>query len=300
MDTAEVEVFLVLADELHFGRTAERLYLTQPQVSRLVARLERRVGGALFERTTRRVRLTPLGEQLLSGLRSGYDQITTTLEVARATSQGIRGLLRVGFTVTTPSEPLTRLVEAFEARHPECQVTLHEHSMTEDDWDLWRPLRCGESDAMLYWQAVDGEPDLTCGPVIIWLDRVLLVARDHRLAARESVSAEELAHERVFQQPPSFPSAVMDAISPPVTPSGQPIPRTEPIRSFHELLSLVARGRCVHPTVTGDVQYQREDIAAVPIYDLPPMPLGLIWCTAHENARIRALAAAADAVEMSR
>jgi hypothetical protein len=131
--------------------------------------------------------------------------------------------------------------------------------------------------------------------VITWLDRVLLVARGHRLAARESVSAEELAHERVFQQPPSFPPAVMDAISPPVTPSGRPIPRTEPIRSFHEVLSLVARGRMVHPTVTGAFPYRRDDIVAVPLHDLPPLPLGLVWCTAHENARIRALAAIAAA-----
>ena len=56
MDTAEIEVFLVLAEELHFGRTAERLRLPQPRVSRLVAALERRAGGALFERTSRRVR----------------------------------------------------------------------------------------------------------------------------------------------------------------------------------------------------------------------------------------------------
>ncbi|MBO0806882.1 MAG: LysR family transcriptional regulator, partial [Actinobacteria bacterium] len=55
MDASEIEVFLALAEELHFGRTAERLRLPQSRVSRLVASLERRVGGALFERTTRRV-----------------------------------------------------------------------------------------------------------------------------------------------------------------------------------------------------------------------------------------------------
>lgn len=88
MDTAEIEVFLVFAEELHFGRTAERLPLTQSQVSRLAARLERRAGGALFERTTRRVRLTPLGEQLRGGLQPGYAQITATLEAARAASRG--------------------------------------------------------------------------------------------------------------------------------------------------------------------------------------------------------------------
>ena len=67
MDTAEIEVFLVLAEELHFGRTAELLHMPQPRVSRLVSALERRIGGALFERTSRRVRLTPLGQQLEIG-----------------------------------------------------------------------------------------------------------------------------------------------------------------------------------------------------------------------------------------
>jgi DNA-binding transcriptional LysR family regulator len=56
MDTAEIEVFLTLAEELHFGRTAERLRMLQPRVSRLVSALEHRVGGVLFERTSRRVR----------------------------------------------------------------------------------------------------------------------------------------------------------------------------------------------------------------------------------------------------
>jgi DNA-binding transcriptional LysR family regulator len=64
MDTEEIEVFLTLAEELHFGRTAVRLRLPQPRVSRLVAALERRVGGMLFERTSRSVRLTAAGERL--------------------------------------------------------------------------------------------------------------------------------------------------------------------------------------------------------------------------------------------
>jgi len=64
MTLAQAEAFLVLCDELHFGRTAERLFLSQARVSRLIASLEAEVGGALFERTSRRVRITPLGEQL--------------------------------------------------------------------------------------------------------------------------------------------------------------------------------------------------------------------------------------------
>lgn len=295
MDTAEVEAFLVLAEELHFGRTAERLLLPQPRVSRLIARLERRAGGALFDRTNRRVRLTPLGEQLRAQLEPAYAQLTAAVDSARAAARGVTGQLRVGFTATTPGEPLTSLVQAFEQRHPDCQVTLHEHAITEGNWDMWRSLRDGESDALLYWNDMD-QPDLTAGPVITWIDRVLLVARGHRLAGRESVSVEELACERTMQRPPSLPQDVMDMLIPPVTPSGRPIPRTEPVQSMHELVSLVARGRIVHPTGAGIPVARRTDITQIPISDLPPIPMGLIWCTAHENARIRALAATAAAI----
>lgn len=295
MDTAEIEVFLVLAEELHFGRTAERLHLPQPRVSRLVAALERRVGGALFERTSRRVRLTPLGEQLQDQLRPGYAQLTAAIDDARAAARGTTGLLRIGFTVTTGGEALTRLVDAFETRHRDCRVTLVEHQARPGDWDVWAPLRRGESDVLVDWLAVD-EPDLTAGPAIDYRARVLAVARQHRLAGRESVSAEELALEQVARLPPSFPRAQGDAIIPPRTPSGRPIPRTEPVHSFHELPSLVARGQIVHPTATGVSLLHRDDIVLIPICDLPPMPLGLIWCTAHYNARIDALAATARSI----
>jgi len=140
VDTAEIEVFLVLAEELHFGRTAERLHLSQPRVSRLVAILERRVGGTLFERTSRRVRLTPLGEQVRGQLGSGYARLTAAIDDARIAAGGITGVLRIGFTVTTVCEALTRLVDAFETRYRDCQVTMLEHRVhPPDDWDVWGP-----------------------------------------------------------------------------------------------------------------------------------------------------------------
>jgi DNA-binding transcriptional LysR family regulator len=288
MDLGRIEAFLALSEELHFGQAAQRLFVSQPMMSRRIASLERDIGGALFERTSRRVRLTPLGSQLRRQLQPGYAQMQAAIDDARGAARGMTGQLRVGFTATTPSEPLNRLVKAFEKCHPDCRITLCEHPMTEGDWDVWGPLRRGESDVLVYWGAVD-DPVLTAGPVIGYLDRVLLVARGHRLAGRAQVSADELAGERVAQRPPTFPEALMDAMVPSFTPSGQPIPRTESVHSFHEMMSLVARGRMVHPTVTGVALARRDDIVAVPLAGLPPVPLGLIWRTAHENARIRAL-----------
>jgi DNA-binding transcriptional LysR family regulator len=284
MDTAEIEVFLVLCEELHFNRTADRLRMPQPRVSRLVAALEHRVGGALFERTSRRVRLTPLGERLLDQVQPAYARLTAALADARTAARETTGVLRIGFTATASSEPLTRLVEAFEARS-------HRHAVMDvvSNFDPYSALRRGELDVLVNWLAVD-EPDLTAGPAIAYQDRVLAVARTDPLAARPSVSVEDLAGRDVALMIPGFPRALYDAIIPPRTPSGRDIPRTQPVRSIHELVSLVARGRIVHPTAAGIPMLGRDDITLVPITDLPPLPLGLIWVTAHDNARIRALA----------
>jgi DNA-binding transcriptional LysR family regulator len=285
MDTAEIEVFLVLAEELHFGRTAERLRLPQPRVSRLIASLERQVGGSLFERTSRRVRLTPLGQQLESRLRPAYAQLIAALDEARVAARQAAGDIRIGFSPTSNMEVLTWLVEAHETRNPGCEAVLEVVS----NFDPYSALRRGELDVLVNWLAVD-EHDLTVGPVLEQRDRVLAVAAHDPLATRPSVSVEDLADREVAQMTPPFPPALYDAIAPPRTPSGRVIRRSAPARSIHELVSLIARGQVVWPTASGIPMFVRDDIALVPIKDLPPLPLGLIWCTAHDNARIQALA----------
>jgi DNA-binding transcriptional LysR family regulator len=117
----QARTFLVLADELHFGRAAQRLGLSQPRVSRLISALEREA-GALFDRTTRRVRLTPLGTRLRDGWRPAYAQLLAAFDDARAAARRPEGTLRIGFTLTTGGNALTRLVRAFTAAYPGCDV----------------------------------------------------------------------------------------------------------------------------------------------------------------------------------
>lgn len=147
MDLDQIETFLVLAEELHFGRASERLHVSQPMVSRRLTAFEAQIGGALFERTSRRVRLTPLGEELYSALAPAHRQLTSAIGHARTVATGVTGELRLGCVVTAPSEPLAMLLEAFETQHPECKVTLREHLIVGDEWDIFGPLRRGESDA---------------------------------------------------------------------------------------------------------------------------------------------------------
>lgn len=292
MDMTQVRTFLVLADELHFGRAAERLGLSQPRVSRLISALEREAGGALFDRTTRRVRLTPLGTRLRDGWQPAYGQLLATMEDARTAARRTGGTLRVGFTLTTGGTALTRLVRSFTASYPGCDVQLRETGLQ----DLYGTLRRDEIDVLIGWLAVN-EPDLTAGPAIEHRARALAVSRDHPLVARGSASAEDLADYEMASAPPS---ALFDAIVPPRTPSGRPVRRTRAVGGLHETLALVASGQVVHPTVAGLPLAQRGDIVLLPLTGLPPLRVGPIWCTAHENARIRALADIAAACRQTR
>lgn len=285
MTLAQAEAFLTLAEELHFGRTAQLLHLSPARVSRLIATLEIEVGGQLFERTSRRVRISPLGELLRDRLSAAMELFESGLEEARAMARGKSGVLRVGFTATTRSDGVSRMIAAFESLHRDCEVREREVPLM----DPYTPLRTNEIDVLCNWLALD-EPDMTAGPVIELQPRVLAVAESHRFAKRASISIEELGGEPVCE-PTGLPQALWEAVVPHATPSGVEIPRTVEVQTPNEIFALVARGKIVHPTVrAAQTLYPRAGVIFVPISDMPPLLLGLIWVTAHENNRIRALA----------
>src|SRR4051812_27496993 len=97
METRKLECFVAVAHELHFGRAAERLFMTQSTVSDAVRSLEKEFGGALFERTSRRVALTPLGATLLRDIEPTLIALTATIEDIRRRAHGEQGELKVGY-----------------------------------------------------------------------------------------------------------------------------------------------------------------------------------------------------------
>ena len=286
MELADVEAFLVLAEELHFNRTAERMFVSPARVTQRIQALEREIGGALFTRTSRRVSLTPLGEQLRRDLAPPYEALAAAVDAARSAARSPAGHLRIGFTATTAGTPLDRLVAAFEQAQPGCTVSLHEVPF----FDPTSALRNAEVDVLVNW-LVD-EPDLTCGPAIAEYPRALAVAADHPLAGRPSVSAEVLGDYAVPRWTLATP--LLKHVVPDTTPSGREVRRhPTAVRTFAEGLSLVARGQAVHPTFAPLAARIGNDIVLVPIDDLPPMKLGPLWCAAYENARILAFGAVA-------
>ncbi|MEV6377300.1 LysR family transcriptional regulator [Micromonospora musae] len=292
LERYEVETFLALADELHFGRTAERLRLTTGRVSHVIKRLERRIGAPLFARTSRVVRLAPIGRQLADDLRPLVAGIEDALARAVDAGRGVTGTLRVAFLGEWTAPVLLKAVAVFSERHPDCAVEVREVQLFNS-----RPsLVDGSVDVLVAAYPFDG---MATGPVLLTEDRVLAVPAGHPLATTESVSLEVLADHPVVQYPAATSDGFKRDRTPDHTPSGRPVPKGPAGNTFSEMLSLVAVGRGVLPVGEHTRRYYpRPDVAYVPIHDAPPIRRGPVWVESNTTARVREFVrAAADSVE---
>lgn len=118
--------FVAVAEELHFGRAARSLHMTQPPLTQGIAQLERLLGARLFERTKRSVRLTPAGDALLPAARELLARAQGLPAQARAAAGGELGRLRLAFVSTVGFALLPQWLRAFRARHPQVQMELIE------------------------------------------------------------------------------------------------------------------------------------------------------------------------------
>jgi DNA-binding transcriptional LysR family regulator len=285
VELRDIEIFLTLAEELHFGRTAERLHVSQARISQAIGRQERRLGAPLFDRGNRRaVGLTAVGRQLRDDLRPVYAGLRDSLERARLVAQGSTAVLRVGM-LPINGHDLRPYWDTFRSRHPHWKL----RSRYAPFVDPFAGLRRGDVDVLVTWLPVE-EPDLTVGPVLFAEPRVLAVVSEHELDGRSSVSLEMISH---FQFPGigSAPAYWVDSYLPPHTPKGRPIERGPLVRNNDEALALAGTGEIVVPYPRHMIRYGvRPDIAYLPIRDIDAISYALVWQSKSENDLIRALA----------
>lgn len=287
LEARELECFLVLGEELHFGRTAERLYLSQSRVSQLLRSLESRIGARLVERTSRRVRLTPLGASLRDELAPAYTALLDAVEAARARARGVDGVLRIGF-VGSLDEELAGLVRAFERDHPGCEVRTVEVPLA----DPFGQVRSGDVDAAIVLAPVL-EPGLVSGPAFSEAPLSLAVPARHPLADRPSVPAEDLAGHPLIRIAGPAPRYWREAQSPATTPGGRAIPSGPAVGTIQEALALVAAGRGAMPLCVPTARrHARGDVVFVPLTGLPDSALTLVRHRDRATARVRAFAQA--------
>jgi len=121
-------LFLLVADELHFGRAARRARLAQPALSRQIRDLEQQLGFPLFERTSRHVAITPAGEAFRADAAAVLAALRASVDAGRLVASGARGRLRIGYSTTAMLTVLPHLVRSYQRRYPDVRLVLRELS----------------------------------------------------------------------------------------------------------------------------------------------------------------------------
>jgi DNA-binding transcriptional LysR family regulator len=262
--------FVAVAEELHFGRAAERMAVSQPALSRQIADLEQQLGVQLLERTSRQVRLTEAGVALLAEARRTIAQAQQAFDIARRAGQGEVGRVRVGFLSSACNSILPPVIHLFRSRFPHVALELHE---LLDDEQI-RRLEEGHIDigfvrttlhsAMLQSEIVLAEP----------LAAVLPAA--HPLASAQSIDLAALAGEEFVLWPREEAVESYDEIIAACRNAGF-IPRIE-LESARApaILGLVAAGLGVSIVADSYRVLQREGITFVPIAGLTST-LRMVW-----------------------
>lgn len=188
LDARLLRAFVTVADELHFGRAATRLNLTQPALSRQVQQLERRIGSPLLVRGSHGVTLTEAGRVLRTDAERLLAQGSRALDRARRAGRGELGHLSVGF-VGSALDVVVGLLGSLRSLHPDVVFTVTERAFREQT----AGLEAGEDDAAF---VRDLRPNGAFELVEIRREPLcLVVPTDHRLAARDRLTRRELLRE---------------------------------------------------------------------------------------------------------
>jgi DNA-binding transcriptional LysR family regulator len=201
----QVAAFVAVAEELSFSKAAERLGLGQPPVSRLIARLERRLGVVLFERTSHSVHLTGAGAALLGPARRAVRAALDFDKAASCLAAGRGGTIRVG-TTEGASTLLADVLAAYRRTHGDIDVVLEQaHTAAKLD-----AIRTGRLD-VAFVRNPQPVPGVRTTPV--WTEPLdAVVAADHPLAGRSSVSMVGLAEFPLLVTPRDVNPGVHDAV----------------------------------------------------------------------------------------
>lgn len=207
METRHIEAFLAIADELHFGRAAARLHLTQPSLSQQLKRLERHLGVELVSRTSRVVQLTPAGEAFRADARRILGEVDLATSTVREIAAGRLGKISIGFNGRAGQLIMPRSLAQLHAHYPNITTELSSGRSGPQLTALSR----GELDVgLLYGGACNG--DAVLSRCLLPMRIGALVGHGHRWADRPSIPIRELADAPCVMFQREVSPAMYDAI----------------------------------------------------------------------------------------
>ncbi len=205
METRQLECFVAVAEELSFTRAAQRLFAVQSTVSATIQALEGELGVKLFDRSTRRVELSPAGKVFLPEAKAALEAVDRAREVVADASAGLRGSLRIGTLTSVGGLDLPDLLGAFHRRYP--LVDLHVTVSITGSTGLAEDLRQGRLDVALLGLPESDLAGLRTKPLGS-APFVVVLPDGHRLGDRRSLTLADITGESFVDNPRGFGNRV--------------------------------------------------------------------------------------------
>jgi DNA-binding transcriptional LysR family regulator len=283
LDTRLLRAFVAVADELNFTRAAARLVLAQQALSAQVRQLETRLGAQLFERTTRRVALTPAGERLLPHARAVLAALDAGIEELEAAKRTAGATLRVGLSGTAIVPAASETMRRFSERHPGVRLVATNAGLNQPDAGLHegtvdvafvRPPFRDEGLSMV---------------TVLTEERYAVLPKDHPLAGRDHVRPQDVVDEPWIWVEGGDPLA-RSFWSLEEHRGGRPLQTGTRVNSFEEAFGAVAAGlaiTCQAESAVRAVGAGFPQLRFVRLEGARPAQVAVAWRTAHETELAR-------------
>jgi len=284
-DLSQLRCFVAVAEELHFGRAAARLNMTQPPLSRQIQVLEHIIDAPLLERTSRSVRLTPAGRSFLPEARRILKLAESASQVARRIALGKTGSLKIGFTAAAAYGFLPELIAACRARLPEVDFSLKE-MVTGDQLEA---LASGQIDAGLLRPPI-ARPEFSTRRVVA--EPLLAdIPEQHPLASADVVSIQDFDDQPFVMYSP-YESRYFHDLLVAQFARAQILPRyVQHLSQIHSILAMVRAGlgAAIVPAAAASFEIANVKLRPLKLPTKTSVELFLVWRRDHENPLLPSL-----------
>lgn len=272
LSLTRLRYFVAVAQELHFGRAASRLGMSQPPLSHHINALEEEIGAKLFVRSSRRVSLTASGRILLGKASQLLDHAERVSHAMQGVGAGETGELFIGCVPSALYDVLPRIATAYRKAHPGVQLVLREGHTA----DLMRAITDGTLDVGLVWRSAAQAP--LDSQVVLKESFSAVVPAGHRLAKSKVLSLEDLAGEPLILPPRKISPYHYDHILSSFTRRGLH-PRLEyEVATILSQIGFAASGFGIAIAPNFARKLATDGIVVVGIKEeMPPVVLSLVW-----------------------
>lgn len=281
LDLRVLRYFVAVAEELHFGRAAARLHISQPSLSVQVRNLEHALGTPLLVRTSRRAILTPAGEVLLEESKALLQAARRAVSLTQEAGAGQSSMLTVGFQANAAAELTPKILASFRRDHPSAQIRMRSHDFA----DPTAGLADGSSDVAFVRPPLPQDRAIAAQPLFTE-PRVLVAPAASHLAGRETVDLEQVLDEPFVAR--KAPEAWRDFWLAAQAREGAQVRLGADVATVDECFEAILAERGVAFTQASTRRfYDRPGLSFIPVTGVPPTTLCIAWRTDTSNPLAR-------------